>query len=333
MLLCAMVTLLVHGCAPSQTRGLMQSLPDTLPAKTLIEDVPFFAQQAFYCGPAALAMTMKYYGVEVTQSALARAVYVPGLQGSLQAEMLAATRGQGLLAYVLAPDLQHLLAEIAAQHPVVVLQNLGVNWYLRWHYAVAIGYDLNTGELILHSGASRNYRLALSVFERTWARGDYWAFAPLPPDHMPHGNNALRYLEAAAALEETGHPRAAREAYRAAAGHWPHNALIRMGLGNARYALDDAGGAARAFAIATALAPDSAAAHNNLAISLSELGCDRQALTAARRAVAVDSDSNPDFRATLEEVRAATAAGPSPSHCPRLNGGDAAHPHIIRQYH
>ncbi len=314
-----MVPLLVCGCATPQTRGLMESPPITLPARTLIKEVPFFPQQAFYCGPAALAMIMNYHGLGVTQQALARVVYVPGLKGSLQAEMLAATRGRGLLAYVLAPDLHHLLAEIAARHPVVVLQNLGVSWYPRWHYAVAIGYDLNTGELILHSGNNANYRIGLRVFERTWARGDYWAFAPLPPGRLPDDDNALRYLEAAAALEETGHPRAAREAYRTAAGRWPDNALIRMGLGNARYALGDAGGAARAFASAANLTPALGVAYNNLAVSLSELGCDRQALTAARRAVDVDTDHNADFRETLKEVRAAASAGASPSYCARLD--------------
>lgn len=324
-----MVTLLVYGCATPQTRGLMQSPPVTLPAKTLIEEVPFFAQQAFHCGPAALAMTMNYHGLDITQKALARAVYVPGLKGSLQAEMLAATRGQGLLAYVLAPDLQLLLAEIAARHPVVVLQNLGVSWYPRWHYAVAMGYDLNTGELILHSGKSEHYRLALSVFERTWARGDYWAFAPLPPDRLPDDNNGLRYLKAAAALEEAGHPRAARQAYRTAAGRWPHNSIVHMGLGNARYTLGDAGGAARAFAAAATLAPASGAAYNNLAVSLSALGCDRQALTAARRAVDVDTDRNPGFRETLKEIRAAARAGPPPNHCARV---DVSHAPRM-QYH
>jgi len=89
-----MVTLLVYGCATPQTRGLMQSPPVTLPAKTLIEEVPFFAQQAFHCGPAALAMTMNYHGLDITQQALARAVYVPGLKGSLQAEMLPPPAGR-----------------------------------------------------------------------------------------------------------------------------------------------------------------------------------------------------------------------------------------------
>ncbi|MGH8500884.1 MAG: PA2778 family cysteine peptidase [Gammaproteobacteria bacterium] len=320
--------LLMLGCATPQTRRLMESPPATLPAKILLEDVSFLSQQTYYCGPAALAMTMNYHGLDISQQALARAVYVPELKGSLQAEMLSATRSEGFLAYVLAPELRSLLAEIAAGHPVVVLQNLGVSWYPVWHYAVAIGYDLDAGELILHSGDNAYYRAALRVFERTWARGDYWALAPLPPNVMPRDDNPLRFLQAAAALEETGHTRAAREAYTAATRRWPDNLVAHMGVGNTRYAAGDVRGAARAFAIATALAPDSGAAHNNLAVSLSALGCDGAALAAARRAIAVDIDSDPRFRETLDEVRVAATGGPAPERCARFDATDARQTHF-----
>ena len=52
-------------------------------------------------------------------------VDIPGRKGSLQVEMLAGARRNGLLAYVLAPELKDVLAEVAAGNPVVVLQNLG----------------------------------------------------------------------------------------------------------------------------------------------------------------------------------------------------------------
>jgi len=56
--------------------------------------------------------------------------------------MIAAARRNGFVAIELAPNLSDLLAEIAAGNPVVVLQNLALDWYPAWHYAVAIGYDL-----------------------------------------------------------------------------------------------------------------------------------------------------------------------------------------------
>src|SRR2546422_3737218 len=35
--------------------------------------------------------------------------------------------------------LSDLLAEVAAGHPVLVFQNLGLHWIPRWHFAVAVG--------------------------------------------------------------------------------------------------------------------------------------------------------------------------------------------------
>ena len=80
-------------------------------------------------------------GMTVTPGELIPQVYLPAREGSLQAEIVAATCRRGLLAPPVEPALDALLAEIAAGHPVLVLQNLGLNWLPRWHYAVAIGYD------------------------------------------------------------------------------------------------------------------------------------------------------------------------------------------------
>ena len=78
-------------------------------------------------------------------------VYLPERKGSLQVEMLAAARRHGMVSYQLAPRFEDLLREIAAGTPVIVLQNLGV-FSGGWHYAVAIGYDYDSGQLILRSG-------------------------------------------------------------------------------------------------------------------------------------------------------------------------------------
>jgi tetratricopeptide (TPR) repeat protein len=309
------VLVLCGACAAPQTRQLLESPPAELPAKTVLNDVPFFSQRAYYCGPAALAMAMNYHGVAVSQKSLAQVVYVPELKGSLQAEMLAATRSHGLLAYVLRPTLESFLKEIAAGHPVVVLQNLSVRWYPVWHYAVAIGYDLVSREIILHSGRSPGYRVPLATFERTWARGDHWALVPLPPTILPADDDPLRVLKAAAALEQTGQMRAALKAYAAATRRWPDNAIARMGLGNTRYALNDTEGAADAFLAATMIDPHSAAAYNNLAVSLLELGCHRDAFESAWHAVVLDEADNPNFRGTLEEVGSVSALRPEPARC------------------
>lgn len=264
-------------------------------------ETPFFPQEIYHCGPAALAGALGAAGVAIQPEALAPQVYLPGREGSLQAELVAAARAQGRIAYLLAPSLETALREVAAGHPVLVLQNLGLSWYPRWHYALLIGYDLDERSVTLHSGAQRDYVTALATFERTWARAGRWGLVVLPPEVLPATAGELAYVGAAAALERS-HPVAAQTAYRTALARWPASLVAQLGLGNACYAQDDLTGAAQAFAAAAAAHPGSALAHNNLAHVLGRLGRREEALAAARRAVELAGDSLPAARQTLEEL-------------------------------
>src|SRR5690606_33493011 len=150
-----------------------------------LDRTPYFEQADFQCGPASLAMALGAAGIDVSPEALVGRVFVPGRQGSLQVEMIAAARRQGAVAVRIPGRLDALLQELAAGHPVVVLQNLSLPISPVWHYAVAIGYDLGREELLLRSGPMRRQRLALSTFELTWARGGHWAFVALAPGRLP----------------------------------------------------------------------------------------------------------------------------------------------------
>jgi tetratricopeptide (TPR) repeat protein len=263
--------------------------------------VPFHPQEDYQCGPAALAAVLQHAGRDATPEALVAQVYVPGRKGSLQAEMLAATRRHGLVAYELAPRLEALLSEIAAGTPVLVLQNLALDWAPQWHYAVAIGYDLGARRLVLRSGVTRRLEMSLDTFERTWARSGHWAMLALPPEHLPQTAEELAYLAAVAALERVA-PAAARDSYEAALARRPDSIGAAIGLGNARYALRDLAGAAAAYLRATQRHPDAADAWNNLAQALVELGSRDEALAAATRAVALGGPRLATYRETLESI-------------------------------
>ncbi len=96
-------------------------------------------------------MTLVWSGVSTNPDQLTPIVYTPSIKGSLQPAMIAATRRQARLAYVISSP-QEMLQEVAAGHPVIVLQNLGLSWAPVWHYSVVIGYDLDTNSVLLHSG-------------------------------------------------------------------------------------------------------------------------------------------------------------------------------------
>ena len=117
--------LLLCGCVSlPQSYALRASPPRDLPPRVELAEVPFYRQDDFLCGPAALAMVFNAAGVRADVESITPLVYLPGRQGSLQAEMLGATRRSGLLAYALAPRLEDLLRELAAGTPAVVLLNL-----------------------------------------------------------------------------------------------------------------------------------------------------------------------------------------------------------------
>lgn len=293
--------LLLGGCAAPQVAALLAQPPAGLPPRVELAGVPFYPQEDYQCGPAALATALVHAGVGTTPDALVPQVYLPARQGTLQAEMLAAARRHGLPAYVLAPRLADLLEELAAGHPVIVLQNLSFGFAPTWHYAVAVGYDLPSEEIVLRSGTTQRLTTPLTTFERTWARGGHWALVTLRPQRLPATATSDRYIAAAAALERVA-PAAARGAYATALGRWPEHLTARLGLGNAAYAERDLAGAEAAYREATRRHPQAADAWNNLAQALFELGRRDEALAAAQRAVDIGGPRASRYRATLQAI-------------------------------
>jgi len=298
------VLCLLAGCVSlPQSEALRRSGPADLPPRAELSGVPFFAQEEFQCGPAALAMTMSAAGVAVSPENLTDEVYIPARKGSLQVEMLAAARRHGLLAYELAPELANVLAEVAAGNPVIVLQNLGL-WSFQpfWHYAVVIGYDLEKNEILLHSGTRAHRAMGMGLFEFLWLDGQRWAMLALAPGRLPASVGEARYATASAAMEHAGRVAEAHSAYQALLQRWPANLVGLMGLGNTAYALGNVTKAETAFRKATTLHPEAAAAFNNLAQTLADQGRLDEALEAARKAVSLGGTSLPAAQATLEQV-------------------------------
>lgn len=303
LLAAGLLLLTLAGCATVQTDQLRAAPPPGLPARIELTSVPYHAQEAHQCGPASLAMAMGAVGREVTPQQLEPQVYLPGREGSLQIEMLAATRRHDLVAYELAPSLADLLSEVAAGNAPIVLQNLAFSWYPVWHYAVVIGYDLDQRSVILRSGPQSRQVLSLGTFENTWKRSQYWAMVALPPQRLPATAQQGRYVEAAVALEKSGTPAAARAAYQTALARWPEDLSARIGLGNTAYALGDLRAAEQAFRAATRSHPESAIAFNNLADTLARQKRYKEALAAARQAVRLGGPQQAAFAQTLEQIQ------------------------------
>lgn len=289
------------GCAsiPDETASLDQGVIE-------LAATPFFAQEKYQCGPAALTTVLVQSGADVAVDDMVSQVYVPGRKGSLQPELLAASRAAGRIPYPIDGSLKAIYAELAAGRPVLVLQNLGIKQIPRWHYAVVVGIDPDAGRVYLRSGTDQRRETKLQTFLKTWQRSDYWAFVALRPGELPAQPDAMRFVGAVAAAESTGHQSAAHASWVAAVEQWPQNPVALFGLGNAEYAKQNYASAEQQFRRILEFRPDYLIAGNNLALALAKQGRLQDALQQIDRVLrAADPGDSllPEYTATLREIQ------------------------------
>jgi tetratricopeptide (TPR) repeat protein len=301
-----LILLVLTGCA--SVPPLDPARLALLPAAHELADTPYFAQERNHCGPASLAMILKAGGFGASPDALAPLVYLPARQGSLPLDMLGGARRLGAVALRIEPSVEALFEQIAQGRPVVVLQNLGLSWYPRWHYAVAIGFDRPRERVILRSGPESRQELSLATFDKTWQRSGRWAMIVATAGEVPRGISAARYTESLIALERIRRFSEARQAYLAGLERWPGELPLWVGLGNTAYAMGDLVASEQAFREATVRHPDADAPLNNLAHVLALRGKLAEARTAAEGAIALKGPNEGAARRTLEEILAREAA-------------------------
>lgn len=263
--------------------------------------VPFYAQQAYQCGPAALATVLTAAGVAVEPTALTEQLFIEGRNGSLQVEMLAATRRQGLVPYEHVGGLGDLLQQLGQGVPVVVLQNLAFSWAPTWHYAVVVGYDAAREEFLLRSGKERVLRMRSREFARTWRYSNQWMMSVHRPGEIPAGAEPLAYVRAAHGLERVAKLPAAVQSYRAASERWPGNVAVWMAFGNSLYQADQFAPAEDAYRQAQQLNPQDPAAAHNLAWALMRQGKVKQAVVPAQTAARLSAE--PRYHSALQALR------------------------------
>lgn len=285
--------------------------------RTAVElaEVPFFAQQDYQCGPAALATVLRVAGRPVSPLQLVDEVFIPARQGSLQAELVAAVRRRGLVPYVLDPHIDSALAELHAGRPVLVLQNLATSRSPAWHYAVLVGYDPQSERFILRSGRDARLRLPARRFLDTWDRGGRWMLVVTRADEVPASGGVEAWLRAAAPFESLGQIELATQAYDTAVKRWPDAALAWAALGNIRARRGDTRAAVDAYRRSLELNARAPLVRNNYAWTLASAGCRSDAVEELRAGLqdagAVERDV---LQQTLREIETALqAAGGS---CP-----------------
>ena len=261
------MAILFQSCATksSQTDDLLKE-HHGLPQSAKIMTVPFIKQDKNHCAPASLSMILESLGKKTDLRLLSSQMITPGASGTYSTDLISSIRRQGMLG-VEVNNLENLLVEISAGNPVLVFQNLGFSFYPRWHYAVALGYELKGPDMILHSGTDKYLKTDMRLFERTWELAGNWGLVILAPGKLSATGTELAHASSASGLERIGKLAEAEISYETILEKWPKSLPALIGLGNIKYAKKSFKQSMNYLKQATQYHPESSMAWHNLAIA------------------------------------------------------------------
>lgn len=234
VVMAALLVLLVSACASFDTK-----IPADWEPRVNLTETPFYPQLEHHCGPAALSTVLEASGARPTYDEVADRIFVPDLEGSLQVELMAATRSFGRVPFRLPGRLQPVLAEVEAGRPVLILQNLRVPSMPAWHYAVVVGYDRDRAEILMRSGNERLQLTPSRRWMRQWDWASRWAIIVLEPGLLPIDPQLPAVLRALADFDDFAAADLRLRAWRSVTERWPNEPLAWLGTGNALYALGE----------------------------------------------------------------------------------------------
>jgi len=288
-LLLALATLLIYsGCASKEP--LLSTEHDT---SSSIK-VPFVAPRSDLCGSTSIEMVSSYwqsitpYTPRLSQKELDARTLIPAKGGTLQVELMATARANGLLAYTIPPTFDALLHELEKQHPVIVLLNRGYSWYPLWHYAPAVGYNKKDQTILMHFSDRPNEAINIATFKRLWERSGNWGVVLLPPEYLPVSASPKAFLRSAYDLEKTGMRDNAIIAYKSALQRWPKDIDILFALANAYHHSNKFTAAEKYYRKLLSIEPLNPLALNNLSDLLCHIGRQNEAMATIKKA---DSDN------------------------------------------
>ena len=206
-------------------------------------DVPFIAPRSELCASTSIEMVSSYWQTQTSYiplmslAELDKRTLIPKKGGTLQIELIAAARANGMLVYPLEATFDALFSELSKHHPVIVLVNRSYSWYPLWRYAPVTGYDAKAQTILMHFGDTPNEAVPIETFAALWERSSNWGVVLLPPNQLPASATAEKFLHSAYDFEKTGMIKEAIIAYETALIRWPDYIPMLFALGNAYYNL------------------------------------------------------------------------------------------------
>jgi ABC-type bacteriocin/lantibiotic exporter with double-glycine peptidase domain len=140
-------------------------------------EVPFVPQDKDTCGPAALAMVLRFWGREASRDELAGELSARELRGVAGSRLAGAAQARGLTAVPYKGDDAQLRDFVGKGRPLIVAWAMGGG---RFHNVVVVGFDGD--DVIVHDPArGPSQRVKRGTFESRWAGAGHWTLLVMPP--------------------------------------------------------------------------------------------------------------------------------------------------------
>jgi len=146
----------------------------TTPSSHRLVGVPFARQERDnWCGPAALASVLGYYGHPLRQEEIAKQLYF-GDEGALNLDLKLFTRKLGFAASSGPGQLCYLRHTVASGVPVIC--QVRRKQFLRryFHYLVVYGYDDRRRVFYAHAGTAADQVISYRDFYYDWSQAGRW---------------------------------------------------------------------------------------------------------------------------------------------------------------
>jgi ABC-type bacteriocin/lantibiotic exporter with double-glycine peptidase domain len=144
----------------------------------IIENIPFYPQEVYQCGPSSLSGVLNYYGVDVSPEDIAQQIYSASAKGTLNVDMILYAEKKGLTAHQYESSFQDIKSKVHSSHPLIVMVDYGFWIYQRNHFMVVVGY--NEDGIIANSGREQFKFIPLRDFLKSWKRTEFWSLLITP---------------------------------------------------------------------------------------------------------------------------------------------------------
>jgi ABC-type bacteriocin/lantibiotic exporter with double-glycine peptidase domain len=169
----ALLTSSFYSCAVVSNGNIPESRQNRI-----IGNIPFYAQEAYQCGPASLAGVMNYWKIDVMPDDIAKEIYSKSVKGTLNIDMVIYPQKKGLIAEQYSGNMQDLKRNIDSGYPLIVLVDYGFWAVQSNHFMVIVGY--NEDGVIVNSGRDKYKFISEEDFVKTWERTKFWTLLIKP---------------------------------------------------------------------------------------------------------------------------------------------------------